>query len=595
MKKSILFLGLNILLIHVLSAQLFINQQIMYPNTLSAGDSYGGVIEANDEFLFVSATWDNTIGPEVGAGAVYVYQFDGTNWNFTQKLLPHYPSTGWGDRFGSAISVQGEWLVIVAQYDDEFSGPDYSRGGAAYIYHYNGSEWEEVDYFAHPDVTSEDSFGCDVEISGDFMAISARDSYGDDDAIYIYTLNEMEWTFFQKLTPEDYTGVDNYGQTISLEGNLLLVGSGDSFDEKGGAWLYEFNDPSWELVQQIDAPTKEWNFFGYSLAVHNNNILIGAFYHNSGAGTAYMYSYDGTTLSLDQQLDIVSSSSAGDFVGFVDDYAVVHWVSADRSNLRFYEYTNEWTFVEDVYSDDESNDNTFKNFCDNSNFLFCGASGYDGFQSDAGAINILTKNPQTPTSQAKNIVVTNLSSSEVLLSWDNGSGNGRAVFMSEANTGEPNTSDDLFYNANSVFGLGDEANSDGWFCVASGDISEANITGLAANTEYRVMVCEFNNNFDLIKYQNQVAVNNPINFTTTATNVYDEKNDISVYPNPVFDQKLKVKTNQTNSHILISNILGEIIVDEFFENDYTIDLQNGIYVVNVKTQNSFKVQKIIVK
>lgn len=123
-----------------------------------------------------------------------------------------------------------------------------------------------------------------------------------------------------------------------------------------------------------------------------------------------------------------------------------------------------------------------------------------------------------PVTQASNISVTALASSAVL-SWTNGSGSKRAVFMKEDNTGSAAPVTGTDYTANTVFGSGTQVGSTGWYCVYNGTGNTVTVSGLTPSHTYRAMVTEFNDGglSGTAQYNTNTATGNPVNLTTLAT------------------------------------------------------------------------------
>lgn len=119
----------------------------------------------------------------------------------------------------------------------------------------------------------------------------------------------------------------------------------------------------------------------------------------------------------------------------------------------------------------------------------------------------------SPTTQASNIVVSNLTSSSLTIAWSAGNGSSYAVFMLKGNSGNPIVANNTTYTANPVFGSGSVAGA-GWYCVYNGASTTANITGLAAVTTYRIAVLTYNGTSGTEMYKIGAGTNNPVNTTT---------------------------------------------------------------------------------
>ena len=77
-------------------------------------------------------------------GAVYVYRFNGTTWNYQATLSP--VDLGNCDQFGLKVDIDGDYCAVGAPYQD-FTGcifigcQTFYDVGAAYIFFYTGGIW----------------------------------------------------------------------------------------------------------------------------------------------------------------------------------------------------------------------------------------------------------------------------------------------------------------------------------------------------------------------------------------------------------------------------------------------------------------------
>ncbi|MDP3930460.1 MAG: T9SS type A sorting domain-containing protein [Bacteroidota bacterium] len=114
--------------------------------------------------------------------------------------------------------------------------------------------------------------------------------------------------------------------------------------------------------------------------------------------------------------------------------------------------------------------------------------------------------------QATNINFSNIGASSVTARWTKGNGTSRVAFLKADTAGWPVPLDGISYTANTTFGSGTQIGSSGWFCVYNGTDSIVNISGLSANTRYRLMVCEYSGTGANISYNRAPAILNPRNF-----------------------------------------------------------------------------------
>jgi len=121
-----------------------------------------------------------------------------------------------------------------------------------------------------------------------------------------------------------------------------------------------------------------------------------------------------------------------------------------------------------------------------------------------------------PTSQASLIVFSSVSSTQMTVSWTNGDGEKRAVFMKEASSGTALPVDDTTYTANTAFGSGTQISSSGWYAIYNDTSTSVAVTGLSPSTTYIAQVFEYNASGSTVNYFIDTATNNPKTQATTA-------------------------------------------------------------------------------
>ncbi len=120
-----------------------------------------------------------------------------------------------------------------------------------------------------------------------------------------------------------------------------------------------------------------------------------------------------------------------------------------------------------------------------------------------------TETISVPTTQATNLVFSQVYATQMNVSWTNGNGSKRAVFAKQANTGTASPADNTTYTANAAFSSGDQIGSTGWYCVYNGSGSSVSVTSLTASTDYIFQVFEYNGSSGSEVYLTTTAANNP--------------------------------------------------------------------------------------
>ena len=119
--------------------------------------------------------------------------------------------------------------------------------------------------------------------------------------------------------------------------------------------------------------------------------------------------------------------------------------------------------------------------------------------------------PLTPTTQASDVTFSQTTATSTTISWTNGNGALRAVFMKVADTGEAGPSDNSTYTGDAIWGSGTQLAATGWYCIYNGVGDNVTVSGLTGGFVYRVHVCEYNGYTGAEKYLIANAANNPNN------------------------------------------------------------------------------------
>ena len=121
--------------------------------------------------------------------------------------------------------------------------------GKAYIFHRSGSSWTEEAGLTASDGTAGDEFGYSVSINGDYAIVGAyyKDigSNSSQGKAYIFHRSGSSWAEEAGLTVSDGETSDFFGHSVSISGNYSLVGAHNkdvgSNTAQGRAYYYKKN------------------------------------------------------------------------------------------------------------------------------------------------------------------------------------------------------------------------------------------------------------------------------------------------------------------------------------------------------------------
>lgn len=270
------------------------------------GNFFGSAVAVSGDTAVVGARYADCT-PGDNCGSAYIYRFNGTSWVEEQKLIAPETTLGYG--FGKAVAIIGDTAIVGA-------GGSCALGnycGSAHVYQFNGTEWIRTQKLTASDAAAIDSFGVSLSMSGDKVIIGAigvdcTGPYSDCGAAYIFRFDGTAWVEEQKLIASDIADHDRFGGPVSLSGNTAVVGANEADCaagiDCGAAYVFHFDGNSWVEVQKLTAsdmaPRVE---FGESVSVFQDTIMVGAPVDGCAVigsahlacGSAYVFRYDGTT------------------------------------------------------------------------------------------------------------------------------------------------------------------------------------------------------------------------------------------------------------------------------------------------------------
>jgi hypothetical protein len=204
-------------------------------------------------------------------------------WTEQEKILSSDGSPG--DSFGCSVSIAGNYAIIGAY--EENGGM-----GSAYIFSRSGSNWNEEQKLTASDGEPGDNFGISVSIFENLIIVGAS---GDDDgkgSAYLFNYSGSSWIEEHKLTASDGEIGDNFGSSVSINKKLAIVGAPFDNNNKGSVYAYNYSNTNGTEFIKLEAPDgKIGNHFGCSISYDGRFVIIGAYGDDSNSGSAYILEY----------------------------------------------------------------------------------------------------------------------------------------------------------------------------------------------------------------------------------------------------------------------------------------------------------------
>lgn len=277
----------------------------------AAEDQFGWSVGISGNTVIVGAPYADA--SKADSGAVYVFVRNNAGaWSFERKLVGEANE---GDQFGGSVAISGDNAVIGARYHDG-AGED---AGAAYVFHRNGPSWARQNLLIPPDASAVDQFGWSVAIDGSLLVVG---SPGDDDlgslsgSAYVYRQQSNGfWTQQAKLTDADGREEDQFGMSVGVSGNTIVVGAPYGIKDtnstfRSGTVCIFVRDVSGAWTRQFRSYRpfgSEGDYYGRFVGVSGDYVIIGAFGHDlstsqTDAGSADVLFRTGSTWRLLKRL-----------------------------------------------------------------------------------------------------------------------------------------------------------------------------------------------------------------------------------------------------------------------------------------------------
>ncbi|HBH81488.1 MAG TPA: integrin, partial [Nitrospira sp.] len=267
----------------------------------------------------------------------------------TQEAYLKASNTGAGDFFSTAIAFDGDTLVVGAPFEDsnatgvngDQANNSASAAGAVYVFVRTNGVWAQQAYLKASNTGAGDNFGSSVALNGDTLVIGApeeasnavgvnndqtNNSASGSGAVYVFTRSGTTWSQQAYLKASNTGAGDQFGHSVAIDGNTLVVGAteeasnaiGINGDEtnnsasgSGAVYVFTRSGTTWSQEAYLKASnTEAGDNFGRSVALSSNTVIVGASLEDSnaigvngnqadnsasGSGAVYVFTRSGTT------------------------------------------------------------------------------------------------------------------------------------------------------------------------------------------------------------------------------------------------------------------------------------------------------------
>ena len=179
-----------------------------------------------------------------------------------------------------------------------------------------------------PDAFVEQNFSWAMAIDGDTAVVGAPNhsvvADAGSGAAYVYVKTAGAWQLQQKLTASDAAPHSFFGISVAIDNDTIVVGAHGIANASGAAYVFARTGSTWVQQQKLTgSENSPSDSFGLSVGVDGNTIVCGAFgnsaFNTITWGTAYVFTRSGSTWTETQKL---AASDAGDFNSFGGTVAI---------------------------------------------------------------------------------------------------------------------------------------------------------------------------------------------------------------------------------------------------------------------------------
>lgn len=291
---------------------------ILYGSPDVIGDSFGSSVSASQSRVAVGAPGTPCAAPMVGVcGAVYIFGRSTGLW--TQEAFLRSPTPQDESTFGLSVSIDGDWLIVGAPFEDRLAGSD---AGNAYLFHYASGAWTTADLNAPDEAGAR--LGRSVAISASGIALagmpyesrSTPPALSHNGAVAGFVRDGSgNWSYESVVRVETPTSDAYFGSAVALHAYVIppgiLTGFSMAVGAPGATLLgqanagkgYAFNrtpsDSSWtqRAAYGIGPSAGAGDNFGAAVAIDGAFIAFGVPKHatpTSHTGSVYVVHRNGT-------------------------------------------------------------------------------------------------------------------------------------------------------------------------------------------------------------------------------------------------------------------------------------------------------------
>jgi hypothetical protein len=186
---------------------------------VAPGNGFGASVSISGDYIAIGAPLDQDVTQGSGAAYIFVRDDNGTpddpgddTWVEETKLIAS--DAGFDKFFGQSVSIDGGLLVVGAPA----AGPTPSGPGGVYVFRREEAGWVEEQKLVSSGSVIGAAFGLSVSISGELVVVGAPGELALTGRAYVFRREGMGWVEEAVLSGPDPESEDMFGVSVAISG-----------------------------------------------------------------------------------------------------------------------------------------------------------------------------------------------------------------------------------------------------------------------------------------------------------------------------------------------------------------------------------------
>lgn len=205
-------------------------------------------------------------------GKILVFQKGEDSWDLVEEIQPPYDDRP-SDHFGTRIAMNDSLLVTRSLYYE-----DQKYGGRLFVYHKTADSFEHIQTIYPIDSTVSNFFAGNIAFVEDMLIAtddSDRTATSGIGTASVYSFQNGQFERVQKISGTGLDQFDNFGSSLSVSNDWMVIGCAEADDDDGAIFIYRFDGTTWGFQQKIEfGANNTSDYFGLNVLLHNDLMFV---------------------------------------------------------------------------------------------------------------------------------------------------------------------------------------------------------------------------------------------------------------------------------------------------------------------------------